>query len=127
MRVQDSPTAVCSFLCERQFASFTIELRAPVNELLNGRGPFFHQRVNGVAVAEAVAGCNGVLLVKLDFIIIAQCDRDAALRILRGRLVQRIFCDHQDATVRSELNGRAQSRNACANHYKIRIHRLLQW
>ena len=62
-----------------------IELRAPLDELLDAHRTFFDEDARGVRVAEAVAGDERVLQVEADFVLIAERDRDAALSVLRVR------------------------------------------
>ena len=126
MRVQDATAAVRAFLGERKPQTFTIELRAPVDELLDGGGPFFDERMNGVSIAKPVTGGYGVLLVQLHLVVIAQRDGDPTLSVFRRGFPQRIFGDNQHLARLRQFDGRAQPGHARANHKEIRMHRLLR-
>ena len=97
MRMQDAVAAVRAFASEGELLALAIELGAPVDQFLNGGRPFFHQRMDGRAVAQAVARVERVLLVQCHFIVVAERYRDAALRIFGRRLAQRILGDDQHA------------------------------
>ena len=94
--MQNAAAAVSGFPRESQAHAIAIELRAPLDQLLDGSRTFLHQRVDGLPVAQPGAGGDGVLLVQPDFVVIAQRDGDSALRILRGGFAQAVFRHHQD-------------------------------
>src|SRR6185503_16794818 len=90
VRVQNAPAAVRAFLRERETGTLTVEFRAPFDELLDGGGTLLDQGVHSFAVAEPITGSYGVLFMELDLVIIAQGDRNAALRVFGGGFVQRV-------------------------------------
>jgi hypothetical protein len=96
--MQNAGTRVGAFAAEQQACAIgvAIELGPPVDELLDGFGAFFNQRVNRVAIAEAVSSDQRVLLVQIDVVIIAQGDSNAALRVLGGRLGNGILGKDED-------------------------------
>ena len=126
MRVQDAVAAVRALAGERQLAARAVERGAPLDQFLNRRRTLFHQRAHGDAVAETVAGKQGVLFVQFDLIIIAERDGDAALRVFGGGFPEAVLGDHQHRTRLGEFNGGAQPGHSGSNHEKIRIHPLLQ-
>ena len=83
VRVQHAAAAVRAFAGEQQAAALTIELGAPVDQLVNRRRPFLHQCAHGPRVAQAVAGDQRVLLVQFDLVVVAQRGGDSALRVFR--------------------------------------------
>ena len=88
-------------------------------------GPFLHQRPHRLPVAQAVARGQRVLLVQSHFVVVAERHRDAALRVLRGRLPQRVLGHHQHAARSGKFDGRAQAGYAGADHEEIRVHWLI--
>ena len=81
MGMQDAIAGVGTLAGEQEFASLAIELSAPVDQLLNGGRAFFDQSPHGGHVAQPIARVQGVLFMQQDFIIIAQCHCDSALRV----------------------------------------------
>ena len=108
---------------KESFRAFAIELRAPVDQILNGGGAFFDQRVDGVLVAESVARVERVLLVQRDLIVVAERHGDAALRVFGRGLAQGVFGDHENAAGLRQFDCRAQTGDAGANDQKVAVHR----
>ncbi len=71
MRVQNAVAAVRAFARERKPLPFAIELRAPVDQLLNRGRAFFHQRADSLAVAESIARIERVLLMQRHLVVVA--------------------------------------------------------
>jgi hypothetical protein len=84
MGMQDAVAAVSAFTSEDKLCTPAIECGSPFNELLNGSGAFFDQSANCVDIAESVAGKNRVLFVQLNFVVVAECNSYAALRVFGG-------------------------------------------
>ena len=124
MCVQDAPAAVRALLRERERCALAIERRAPLDQLLDRRGTFFDQRVHGTAVAQAVTRRHGVLLVQIDFIVIAERNGDATLGVFRGRFVQGVLGNNQHLARLRQFDGRAQTGHTGADNEEIRIHPL---
>ena len=59
--VQNAAAGVGAFAAKVQFSAIAIEAGAPLDEFLNGSGPFSHQGADGGFVAEPVSGNEGVL------------------------------------------------------------------
>ena len=119
MRVQNSVAAVRAFASESELGSNSIELRTPVDELLNAVGTFFDEDASGVFVDEAVARVDGVLQVKADLIFIAKRDGDPALRVLRGGFGQLLLREHEHAAGFRESDGSTESGDARADDDEI--------
>ena len=71
LRVQDAAAAVRALAPEGQPRAFPVELGAPLDELLDGRGPLFDQGVDGRLVAQPVASRKRILLVQFHFVVVA--------------------------------------------------------
>lgn len=84
MGVQNTVAAVGGFARKGEVAAMPVKFSAPVNQFADGSRAFFHQRMNGSAIAEPIARVERILLVKFNFIVIVQGDGNAALRIFRG-------------------------------------------
>ena len=80
--MQNAIAAVCALAGKRQLAAVLVKLDAPLDQLFDLRWPFRHQRANRVDIAQPRAGLDRVLFVKTDFVVVAQCHGDAALRVL---------------------------------------------
>ncbi len=81
--MQNAVAAVRAFAGERDLGSGAIELRAPLDQLLDARRTFFDQHARGFFVDQAVAGLQRVFQMKPDFVVIAERGGDSALRVLR--------------------------------------------
>jgi hypothetical protein len=104
--VQDAVAAVRAFARKQELRALTIELDAPVDELLNPRRPFLDERTNGIAVAESGACYEGVLLVQGDLVIVAERYSDSALRVLGRRFSQCVLGDDQHRPGFRQFDGR---------------------
>ena len=93
MRVQDAVAAVRAFAREQEARSFAIEAVPQSMSCSMAAGASSTSVRTAVRVAEAVAGDESVLLVKLDFIVIVERDGDAALRVLGRGFAQAVFGD----------------------------------
>ncbi len=121
MGVQHAIAAVRAFASERQFASVLVELDAPLDQLFDLRRPFGDQRPHGVDIAQPRTGDDGVLFVETDFIVVAQCDGNAALGVFGGRFGQPILGQNQDVSVRRGFDSRPQSGDARADNQELRF------
>ncbi len=120
--VQNAVAAVRPFAGEGQLAAFAVELRAPVDQLPDGRGTLFHQGVDGGAVAQAVPRVERIPLVQFHLVVVAQRDGDPALRVLRGGFVQALLGHHQHRPGRGQVDGGAQPRHAGADYQEVRMY-----
>ena len=91
MRVQDSIARMGAFASKQQIGTFAVEGCSPFDQLLDEGGSFFDERADGFEIAEAIAGNERVLLMQLHFVVVAEGNRDAALRVLRGGFAQAVF------------------------------------
>jgi len=103
---------VRSFTRESEFSAGAIELGAPFDELSNVFRALFDKESHGFWAAEGIASVERVLLVKADFVFVAERYSDAALRPGGGRIAERGFGENQNAAGAAEFNGGAQTRDA---------------
>ena len=114
--VQDSRAAVRGLSCKRQFRSRAVEFRAPCDELGDVLRAFFDKQGYGVRAAQTIAGIEGVLFVQSDFIFVGKGYGDTTLRPGRRRIAQIGFCENQHASRCAQLDRRAQTGDAAADH-----------
>jgi hypothetical protein len=86
MCVQNAIAAVCALPAKSKFGALAVELRAPLDQLLNAIGGIFDKDGCRLRVTQAVAGVERVLQMKADFIFIAERSGDPALCPLGGRI-----------------------------------------
>ena len=107
--VEDAGTAVSGFASEGELGTCTIEFGAPFDELRDVLGTFFDEERDGLGAAEVIAGVEGVLFVKTDFIFVGKSDGDAALRVGGGGFVEVGFGEDEDSAGLAEFNGGADT------------------
>ena len=122
MRVHHAVAAVRPLAGERQFAAVAVEFGAPLDELPDGRGPLVNQNAHGGAVAQAVSRIQGIALMQLHFVVVAQGDGNPALGVHRGGFVQALLGHHQHRSGRGQLDGGAQPSHASADNEEVRLH-----
>ena len=105
MCVEDAGTAVGGFASKGKLGSGAIEFGAPFDELGDVLGALFHEKRNGFGTAESVACAEGVLLVKADFVFVAEGNGDTALRPGGGRVAEIGFGEDEDAASGTEFDG----------------------
>jgi hypothetical protein len=93
--------------CETRAAA--VKLRSPLDEFLNALGPLFDEHASGGNIYESVTGFDGVLKVQLDFVIVAERNGDASLRVLRVAFADLLLGNHEHASRISQANRGAQS------------------
>ena len=86
-----------TFEREGEASSVPVELRTPLDEPLDALRTRLDQHAHCLGVAQPCAGLQGVLLMQPDLVLVAECDRDAALRVLCGRLREPVLGQHKDA------------------------------
>ena len=114
MGVQHAIAAVRAFAGEGDLGAGAIELRAPLDELLDARRAFLDQDARGLFVHQAIAGFQRVFQMKTDFVIIAERGGDAALRILRVRFGDFAFREAKHASRGRQFHRSAQAGDARA-------------
>ena len=119
MRVKNAVAAVRAFAGKEQMRAFAIESSAPGDELFDGGGRFFDENANCFEVAEAVTGDQGVVLMKLDLIVVAERRGYSALRVFRRRLAQTVLGDDENAAEASEFDSGTKACYASADHDEI--------
>ena len=102
-------------------AGLTIEIRAPLDELCHAQRAFADKRLGGGAIDKAVAGIHSVFKVQGDVFVALHGHGDAALRVVRVRLAERLLGDDENFAVARELDGGAKAGNARAHHQKIHL------
>src|ERR1700747_1835784 len=112
VRVEDPRAAVRGFTREGKFGAGTIEFGAPFDELINVRRAFFDEKRHGLRAADTVSGVERVLFMETDFVFVAECHGDAALRPGGGGVTEIGFGEDEDAAGAAELNGGAQTSDA---------------
>ena len=121
--MQHAAAAVRAFAGEGDLGAGAVELRAPLDQLLDARRPFFDQHARGLFVAQAVAGLQRVFQMQPDFIFIAERGRNAALRILRVGLRDFALGEAEHAACGRKLHRSAQAGNARAHHDEVGLGR----
>ena len=119
---------LCAPSCVKASCSaIAIELRAPFDELLNGRGTFFDQRVDGrrsqrpSPAAMVSCSCSSTSSSSLSATAMppwAYSDEDS---------LQGVFGDDQHLAGLRQLDGRAQPGYTSADDEEIRIHSQIKW
>ena len=113
--VEDAGAAVSGFAGEGELGAGAIEFGAPFDELGDVLGTFFDEESDCFGAAKAVTGVESVLLVKADFVFVAECDGNTALRPGRGGIAEIGFGEDQDTARGAEFDGGAQTGNAGAD------------
>src|SRR6266404_2872571 len=121
VRVQHAAATVSGLARECQLCAVAVKLRSPFNQFVDPLHAFLHQNAGGIGIHDSVAGADGVLQMKTDFVFVAQGNGNATLRILCRRLSQFLFGQHQDFAGLSEGNSGAQTGNACTYHDEINL------
>jgi hypothetical protein len=121
LRVKDPGAAVRGFTREGKFGAGTIEFGPPFDELINVLRAFFDEKRHGLGAAETVSSAERVLFMETDFVFVAECYRDAALRPGGGRVTEIGFGEDEDAAGAAEFNGGAQTSDARTYHGVISL------
>ena len=114
--VEDAVAGVGAFAAEDEFAAFAVEFGAPFEELFDDVGAFVDEGFDGVGIAEAIAGGEGVLFMEGDFVVIGERGGDAALGVLRGRFVEGVLGEDEDLPGGGKRDGGAEAGDACPDH-----------
>jgi hypothetical protein len=117
--MQNSGTAVRRFTGEAQAASAAIKFGAPRNQFLNALRTFFYKHPRGFHIHQSISGLDGVLQVKLNFVIVAQGNGDTALCVLRVAFGDFALGDHQYTTGVGKSDGGAQSRDTTSDYDEV--------
>jgi hypothetical protein len=124
--VEDAVAAVRAFAGEgelRVFTFFAIEFGAPADEVLYGGWALLDKGVDGVLVAESVAGVEGVVFVERDLVIVAERDGDAALGVFGRRLAQGVLGHDENGSGLRQFDCGTETGDAGANDQKVAVHR----
>ena len=133
MRVENARTAVSCLASKGKLGARAIEFSAPFDQLRDVLWTFFDEECNGFRATEAVTGVQRVLLVKTDFIFVAECYGDAALCPGSGGIAEIGFCEDKNGTCGTQFDGSAQPSDAGTYHGVVRVigvwsgsHRMLR-
>ena len=84
MRVQNAAAAVCALAREHELRTFTVELRAPVDQFVNGpAGASSTSFRTAAGIAQSITCDERIVLMQLDIVLITQRGGDTALRVCR--------------------------------------------
>ena len=86
--MQNARQRVGALAGAQELASFSIELRAPLDELGHAHGPLGHQRLCRGHVDKAIAGRHGVFQMERHILIALHGYGDPALRVVGVRFAQ---------------------------------------
>ena len=124
--VQDAAMAVAALAAEIVLAVLGAgaarEVGAERDQLADALGAVAHHQVDDVAVAEAGAGDQRVLDVRLEGILRAPHRGDAALRVGGGALRQAVLGQDDDRARLGGLEREGQAGEAAADDQEIRLH-----
>lgn len=109
------------FARESKMPIFPVKLRAVFYQFSNVARPLLYENGDGFRVAQPRARVNRVLIMKLNRIIIAQDDGDAALRVFCVRFSHLIFGQNGDAACLGQRDRRAKTGDAAADYDEIRL------
>ena len=125
--VDDAAVAVAALAGQGQLAVFLVELRAPVDQVVDLVGRFADHHLDDGAIAQAGAGGQRVLDVVLEAVLRRQHAGDAALGVVAVALLNVVLGDDQDVEVGRHFQGRAQARDAGADDQDVgeEVRRLL--
>src|ERR1700692_104599 len=96
-----------------------VELHAELDQILNSRRSFGHNRADHILVAQAGAGFECIADVQLERILVARHTSDSALRPPRVRIRPLALCDHRHRAVLRRLEGKTKPGNTAADHDEI--------
>src|SRR6185295_2423148 len=104
-----------SLTSESKLPVFAIELSAMLDQLGNVTRSFFDEHGDSIGIAESRARIDGVLIMQLDRVVIAQRDRNSALRVFGVGLSDLIFGENGNSAVLGELDGGSQPGYSASN------------
>jgi hypothetical protein len=97
----------------KQAAGLAVESSSPCKKLGDTLRPLRHEHLCRAPIHQAVSGADCVAQVERDVIrVFSGSDRDTALRIMRVRLCQRLFCDDENFAMAGKFDSSAQSGHA---------------
>jgi hypothetical protein len=118
--MDDAAFAVAAFAAEDDAAGLLVEVRAPVDQLLNPLGRLADDHLDDFLIAKRAAGDERVADVQFEAVFGIEHARNPALGIAAVRLVDRVLRHHQHAQPRIDRISRPQARQAAANDQHIR-------
>ena len=119
--VKDAGERMSAFAGAEQLAGFSVEMRAPLDELGHARRTFGNQRFGGGTVDDAVASVQGVFKMEGNVLIAFHGNGDSALSVVGVGLAERFFGDDQYIAVAGQFDGGAETGNTRAHDQKINL------
>src|ERR1700749_3678742 len=108
---------------EQKPSALSVELRAPLDQLFDVAPPVFDKDFDRALVAQSRARGLCVLLVQHYLVVFGERDGDAALRVLRVRLLAPVLRKHRHASARARQFYRgAQAGDAAADDDEVSFH-----
>ena len=121
VRVEHAVPAVGALAREGEAQSVLIEVRAPVDQLVDAARPLLDEHPHRLGIAQTVARGERVLLVQGDLVIFAERGGDAALRVLGVAVGGKVLGEEHDLALGDgDLDGGPQSGDPAADHDVIR-------
>src|SRR6185436_4485668 len=111
-----------SLTSESKLAVFAIELGPVLDQLGDVTRSFFDQHGDGIGITEPRAYIDRVLVMQLDRIVIAQRDRNAALRVFGVGLSDLIFGENGNSAVLGKLDRGSQPGYSASNDDEGNLH-----
>jgi hypothetical protein len=112
---------VGTFASAEQFASFAIEVRAPLNQFGNADGTLGDECFGGGAIHDSIAGAYCVQEMEGNVLIAVHGDGDSALCVVGVGFAERLLGDDQNFTVAGQFNGGSEAGNTRAHDQKINL------
>src|SRR6185436_4412144 len=100
-----------------------VEVRAEGDQVADAVGALAHDRLDDVAVAEAGAGDERVLGMRLEAVLRAPDRGDSTLRVLAGALGQAVLRDDHDGPVRRAFERTREPGDAAADDEDLALDR----
>src|SRR4029077_8360448 len=104
--VEDSGAGMRGLLGEQQLAVLGIERNAPLDQLTDPRGTFLDKHAHRIRMAQAPTCGDGVLVMQLWGVAVADGGCDATLREPAAPVVKRALGDHRNPRARRRAQRR---------------------
>src|SRR6202140_1903348 len=122
-RVQDARAGVCCLTRQQQLSILRVESDAPVDQLTDSRRSLLDQHANGLRMAQPASSRDGVVVMLLRAVVIADSSGDAALSPAAAAVFEAAFGDHRDTRAGCGDKRRTQTRDAAADHDEVETDR----
>src|SRR3984893_2943091 len=118
-RVQDARARVCRLTGQQELPILGVKSHAPVDQLAHPRRALLHKRANGLGMAQAATGRDGVVVVLLRPVVIADRGRDATLRPATATVLELALGDHRNTRAGTGDERGEQAGDAAADHDEV--------